>query len=389
MAIVMFRRPKLAKQFCDAVQGEGLLDARSGLFLTARRRVGKSTFLKEDLVPEAQKRGWATVYVDLWEDKSQDPAVLLADQIKRAIVAEEGFILKATRKAKLSKVSVLGSLTIDLDKAGFPEGMSLKDALVLLYETVKKPIMLIVDEAQHALTTNAGSNAMFALKAARDHMNTSDAAPKLMLVMTGSNRDKLTHLVINRKQPFFGSQVSPFPLLGKDFTDMLTATINQQLAENNQLNHDDVFSAFQLIGHRPEILLTIIGRIVLQGDAPCLSQLIHDDAKIWHETIWGEYESTYEALTPLQQAILIVMATEGANFSPFVESAFSSYRKLTGETDFSNSTIQAALESLREREIVWKESRGLYAVEDDGFATWLKKLAVTQSTEITTLPMEE
>lgn len=367
-----FRRPKLAEQLCDAMQGEGLIDARSGLFLTARRRVGKSTFLREDLVPEAQKRGWLTIYVDLWEDKSADPAFLLADAIKQAIAANEGLILKAARKTRLSKIAVLGTLTLDLDKAGLPEGVTLKDALSLLYEKAEKPIVLVVDEAQHALTTKQGSDAMFALKAARDHMNKSGAAPALMLVMTGSSRDKLTHLVINRSQPFFGSKVSPFPLLGRDFTDAFTDSINSGLATQNQLVPQDVFEAFQLVGHRPEILRSIIGEVVLQGEAPNLTKLIRDGAQSWHNLIWGEYESLYGGLTALQKAVLTVMAAKGANFVPFSEEALAAYREQAGEQDFSASTIQAVLQSLRERELVWKEARGSYAIEDDGFAAWLK-----------------
>ena len=64
---------------------------------------------------------------------------------------------------------------------------------------------------------------MFALKSARDQINASSEAPNLMLVMTGSNRDKLAHLVINKAQPFYGSSVSPFPLLGRPFTDAFAA----------------------------------------------------------------------------------------------------------------------------------------------------------------------
>ncbi|MGN5476550.1 hypothetical protein ACTMU2_04585 [Cupriavidus basilensis] len=54
---------------------------------------------------------------------------------------------------------------------------------------------------------------MFGLKAARDAMNVSGSAPDLMLVFTGSSRDKLAHLVMNSRMPFYGSQVTPFPLL--------------------------------------------------------------------------------------------------------------------------------------------------------------------------------
>ena len=43
-----YRRPELAVELGNRLEGSGLVDARSGLFLAAPRRVGKSTFLQED-----------------------------------------------------------------------------------------------------------------------------------------------------------------------------------------------------------------------------------------------------------------------------------------------------------------------------------------------------
>ncbi|WP_162084637.1 hypothetical protein [Sulfuriferula nivalis] len=47
MAQFSFHRPQLATQFCDVLAGGGIIDARSGMFLAAPRRVGKSTFLTQ------------------------------------------------------------------------------------------------------------------------------------------------------------------------------------------------------------------------------------------------------------------------------------------------------------------------------------------------------
>lgn len=56
-------------------------------------------------------------------------------------------------------------------------------------------------------TRQQGINAMFAIKSARDQINSSLTTPKLMLVFTGSNRDKLAQLVLKKDQPFFGCGV--------------------------------------------------------------------------------------------------------------------------------------------------------------------------------------
>lgn len=371
MSQFSFRRPDLAKSFCESLRGAGLTDARFGLFLAARRRVGKSTFLREDLVPEMLNRHWLPVYVDLWKDRTADPAVLLGDAIKQTLTDFDGLVMKAARAMHLTKVGVGGALTLDLGKPGLPDGMTLADALQALHKKAGKPVALIVDEAQHALTSEKGSAAMFGLKAARDQMNSSSGEPALMLVMTGSNRDKLAHLVLHKSQPFFGSRVTPFPLLGRDFTDAYTDWVNQSLSEHNQLLRDDVSEAFLLVSQRPQILRDIIGDVIQQGEAAHLGDLVRHGATEWHDRIWGEFEGAYDALTPLQKAIMQVLVRQGDRFSPFTEDSMKAYREALGENELSTSTIQTALEALRERELVWREARGAYALEDDGFAEWL------------------
>ena len=74
--------------------------------------------------------------------------------------------------------------------------------------------MLIVDEAQHAITSDAGADALFALKAARDELNSS-AHHGLRVVATGSNRDKLAMLRNSKDQAFFGEGFDIRPQRGK------------------------------------------------------------------------------------------------------------------------------------------------------------------------------
>lgn len=368
-----FRRPTLAASFCAALTGEGLQDARSGLFLAAPRRVGKSTFLREDLVPAAEQRGWATVYVDLWSNKAQDPGELIADAIKHKIAEYAGIVSKAAKAVGLTKVTVLGTLGLDLTTTGLPAGVTLTQALEALRKSAKKPVLLIVDEAQHALTTEKGLEAMFGLKAARDAMNVSGKAPELMLVFTGSSRDKLAHLVMNSRMPFFGSLVTPFPLLDRSFTDEYTASVNQALAAGNQFEPEAVFEAFEMVGHRPELLRHLISSIAVANESPYLSKRLKEDATLIQERLWQDVESDFTSLTPLQQAVVRVIASKEGQFSPFGEAAMTAYKSfLPADTTVNTATVQNAIDALREREILWKESRGTYEIEDQSWLKWLR-----------------
>ena len=88
-----YRRTALAASYCDALEGRGILDATSGLFLAAPRRTGKSTFLREDMVPEMRTRGWQTLYVDLWSDRSRDPAELIIAVVRDTLAQLDGPVL--------------------------------------------------------------------------------------------------------------------------------------------------------------------------------------------------------------------------------------------------------------------------------------------------------
>ncbi len=370
MVSLTFRRENLANAYCDSLIGQGIANAVSGLFLAGPRRVGKTTFLLEDVVPEAESRNWHTVYVDLWANKAADPSLLIVEAIKSSISEYKSKLGKLAEQIQLQKIKILKAIELDFAKPGLPENITLTDLLLHLIRLADKPVLLIIDEAQHALTSTDGINAMFALKSARDQINTSDAAPQLMLILTGSNRDKLAQLVIKKEQPFFGSDITSFPLLGRDFTDFFTDTVNNALAKDNQFTQDSVWDAFQLIGHRPEILRQIVGRTAINSDAHSFSDLLTQDALLWHTQIWQEFENDYHALPALHQTILALMIEQGRSWSPFSEESLAYYQAATDNPSLPISTVQTAIQALREQGFIWQSSRGTYALEDESFAQW-------------------
>lgn len=367
-----FHRPELADSYCDSLEGTGLLDSRSGLFLAAPRRTGKSTFLREDLLPAMQRRGWVSVYVDLWADRSKDPALLITQAIKTKLGSFAGVITKLAKATGVEKVNVFGALSLNFEAVGLPDGITISDALEALTVASQKPVALVVDEAQHALTTEPGVNAMFALKAARDQLNQGVDGPRLFLVLTGSNRDKLAHFVLRRTQPFFGSNVTKFPLLGKAFTDALTRYINQHLAADNQFTPEDMYEAFKLVGHRPEMLRSLVADLALNAGAAQLGKDLRSGAETVKNHMWAVMESELSELPEVQLAVLEVMIEQGQTFVPFSEAAKQSYKAKAPDKTISTAAVQAALDSLREKGLIWRAAYGAYALEDESLAHWYR-----------------
>lgn len=377
----LLRRHQLATALAQDLAGESLVDYSSGMFLAAPRRTGKSTFLNNDFIPECVQRGWLPVYVDLWSDRDAAPAQLISGAIGTALARFEGALARTAKKAGVDKINLLRTLSWDFTRPQLPAGTTLAQALAVLHQVSGQLVVLIIDEAQHALNSEDGLNAMFALKAARDHLNRGDRPDGLRLVFTGSSRDKLANLVLKSKQPFFGASITPFPLLGREYVEFITALWNRRLADSNQFKVEDLAYAFELVGRRPEMLNKLLAEVsVGLGEAGNLGELLRNGALNHQAGVWSDYESAWNELTPLQQAVLEVMAerTLGRQpFSPFTEQTLVELsRKLEQAQAVANvntANVQKALDALRDKELVWKANRGEYALEDTAMAEWLAR----------------
>jgi hypothetical protein len=373
--MIAFHRGALAQELVVALQGRALLgDAHNGLFLAAPRRTGKSTFLQGDLQPALHDAGVVVVYLDLWADKRRDPGVLIAEAIARALEPQLGLVARTARKAGLDKVKV-GGLEVDTSKIGKVDGLTLVDALRLLHESAGKPVALIIDEAQHALTSEDGEAAMTALKSARDQLNRPGMV-NLMLVMSGSDRDKLLRLVNTAGAPFYGSQIQRMPPLGPDFIAHLAALVEAQRPELAPVDQALLQQAFEVFGFRPQFFMTALGQVLsplaaLEGrfepallEAACQQQA-GDEAQM---------ESDYLELKLTEQAVLWRMLEQGARYRPYDAEALRFYREKTGHP-VNAAQAQRALEALRMRQpaLVWKSARGEYALEDVAMHRWYEK----------------
>ena len=366
-------RTALAEELVVALQGKATFgDAHNGLFLAAPRRTGKTTFLRGDLRPALERAGAVVVYVDLWADAARDPGVLIADAIGRALQPHLGTLTKTAKKAGLDKLGLGSWLQIDISKIGKVDGLTLVDALRALHEAATKPVALIIDEAQHALISEAGENAMSALKSARDQLNRPGDV-NLMLVMSGSDRDKLLRLVNTNGSPFYGSQIQRMPPLGADFIAHIVQLIEAQRADLRPVDAQALQAAFDGFGNRPQFFMEALGQILSPLAAitgrfePALLQAAqqrqHDDE--------SQMESDYAGLKPTEQAVLWRMLEQGQRFRPYDAEALKFYRAKVGHA-VSVAQAQKALESLRQRTpaLVWKSARGEYAVEDAAMHRW-------------------
>jgi hypothetical protein len=256
----IFHRSALAKQMAQQLLSPGVLDEglRSGLFISGVRRTGKTTFLQA-AVPALETAGALVIYVDLWSNTQANPAGLVHGAIRRTMLelqSPAGAVVQRLKKLRNAELAVAGfKFGFKVDTVGADGGATLAEALTEVVDQAQTNLMLIVDEVQHAITSEEGNQLLLALKAARDAINSRPVTPgHFIFVGTGSHRALVSELTARRNQAFVGATSIAYPVLDADYVQHL---LNRLRAEGLRTSPSlsVATQAFRTLGARPEEML--------------------------------------------------------------------------------------------------------------------------------------
>jgi len=358
-----YPRPDLAQAYLQAFD-LGLTSAR-GLF--ARRRMGKTEFLKHDLLPAAAHAGYLTAYTNLW-DSTDHPgqalasAILLASQPKGLAKFWQGLntpIRKLKGGGKLP-LGIEGSIEMDLaekEKIAVPA----IQAALQTSDLSKKKLLLVIDEAQ-VLADPAHKAVAHSLRAGLDIRKAS-----VKVLFAGSSEAALRSMFSRAAAPFYNwAPVEPFPLLGREFVEAMV----DQLANvaRHPLSQSDALKAFAALNETPEFFRWYVERYLmyqLQGSEQALrytQSRIHDDTG---------YARTWKALKRSDRAVLLLLA--GGVQDLYGARAI---QQLADMLDIRNLTMTVPRTSIRRLvdprdQILARVDQGLYRFEDPEFQTWV------------------
>lgn len=256
---IVFHRPEYARALAQQLLQPGPLDQglSSGVFLSGIRRIGKTTFIRQDFVPALLDHGALVLYVDLWTDRSRPPMTLLQEAVRAAASELEqpaSKLLQALRRVKGANFGAAGiSLGLQLDGLGTPSGATLSDVFVELVRKAEGDVVLVIDEVQQSMASQDGQDMLFALKAARDKVNTATDLPgRLLIVGTGSHKSLVTDMATRRSQAFAGAHTASFEPLGKDYVEWFLNRVEAAGLKVPSLQA--AFAGFRDMGSRPEEL---------------------------------------------------------------------------------------------------------------------------------------
>lgn len=377
----IFSRPALAAQMARQLIHPDMLSEglRSGLFISGLRRTGKTTFLRQDLIPALEREHALVIYVDLWSDTKANPAQLVRDALRKALAELQtpGSTLLA-RLARVSGVDVgvfSFKFGFKLEKIGEPGGASLADVITELVDQAQRDVVLIIDEVQQAITTEEGNQLLLALKAARDAVNPRpDTTGHFLFIGTGSHRAMVSELTTRRTQAFNGATSIAFPVLDADYVDYVLARLVADGVQNLP-SAGAAVQAFRTLGHRPEELLKALRQLHLNlprdsdPDAylPVIASTLRSAA--------ADIElAKVEQLGSLAGAIFArIAASEGDAKGIFSAEAATEYTRAVGR-EVKIDEIQPVVNELTAANIVMRRGHGLYAVTDPFVQeTWREK----------------
>lgn len=362
----LFHRPDYATDTAQQLlRPTGLqLQVRSGVFLSGIRRIGKTTFLRQDLIPALEAMGALVVYVDLWADRSKSPSSLVHEAVRTTLaqLMTPGSSLLARLKG-LSLGAVGLSFSFQLDSVGKPEGVTLAQVFTELVEKVKTDVVLIVDEVQQALGTEEGNNLLFALKAARDAVNTRPDTPGYLLFLgTGSHKSLVADMATRRSQPFSGAVSAPYSPLGEDFVTWKRTQL-EQLPGVRLPALDVMWQGFLTVGQRPEELQNALMQLQARPEDPDLAFPIIC-ATLAAAAADVEL-APLDALGALAMAIFdrIALSNDEGASKLFSADALDCYREQIGMT-VDTPQVQNMLDRLIAANLIHRLSHGVYAVAD-------------------------
>jgi hypothetical protein len=358
-----YSRPELAEKYLK-VFDVGLTSARA---LFAKRRMGKSEFLEQDLIPAARKLGYITVYLNLWDARSHPKAALLL-AFTRALEPTGLSKLAKTLKRPLKNIKASAKI------AGIAEGSveaelrsteaDVTPRITELIRGFSKPsrrMLLVLDEAQ-VLAEPAHSDLAHSLRASLDGRKQN-----IKVVFAGSSEGTLRRMFGRSTEPFYNwAPLEPFELLGEDFVRAMVAKVNR--LSQYPLAPKDALAAFDALQRTPEFFRRYLNRYLTHADLGAKLALADTKSHVFND---ANFVDVWNGLLPADRELLRLIVAG-------ITDVFSeSSRRRLGTTlgmdeAVSKNVPQKSLRRLQDMDLVLRMDYGNYQVQDDAFAEWLR-----------------
>ncbi len=357
-----FSRPDLANNYLNGFE-LGLTSAR-GLF--ARRRMGKSEFLKCDLLPAATDLGYLTAYTNLWEDTDHPGQALATALLKAAQPSGLGRfweslntpITKLKGGGKLPGVE--GSLELDLAQKEKYAVPAIQAALQAV-DKANKRVLLVIDEAQ-VLAAAEHKSIAHSLRAGLDTRKST-----IKVLFAGSSEAALREMFSRASAPFYNwAPLEPFPLLGAEFV----ASMVHQMATvaKKPLGMDAAMNAFVALKETPEFFRWFIERYLMYQQHGPEQALAYTQTRVHDGT---SYVKAWKEINRVDRAVLLLMAQGIQDL--YGAAALKQLKELLDNPEITANVPRTSIRRLTgsKLQLVARVDHGTYRFEDPEFQSWV------------------
>jgi len=252
-----------------------------------------------------------------------------------------------------------------LESVGTRDGPTLAQALTEVVDQAKSNVVLIIDEVQHAITSEDGNQMLLALKSACDAINPRPGTPGHFIVIgTGSHRALVNELTARRNQAFAGTTSVPYPVLNGDCVKHLLERLDREGAEATPTLQVAI-RAFETLGNRPVEMIKALRQLrrhLPPGGDP--DEHLPVIAATLRSTAAGIERMKLEQLGGLATAIFERIASkDGESRGVFSADAVADYTKAIGR-NVRVDAIQPVVNDLLAANLILRRGHGMYGVSD-------------------------
>jgi hypothetical protein len=353
-----YSRPKLAAGLATRLR------AHERIAMFGPRQTGKTTLLRDEVMPILEAGGALPVYIECWADRANPLASInyaLQKALSEILVPRKG--LDRAARTPVKRVAALG-LTLDFGEdaqrpvAPTPH-LQFDNLLVQLLKESGKDLVLLFDEFQVIANVPDGDNIGAAIRAAL-----TQASNKVGALFSGSSDTELIRMFSQAQTPLYGfASAQAYPLLDVDFIGHVARRFHS--ATKRELVQVDAQRIFDLLGRQPEPFLYAVSLAMSNPKWTLdrgLAEMLSPDAR-------NKWSLAWSSLTDMQRATLRLVFDEKL---PTSAASREWVAQQTGQETTSASSIARALESLEASHLIERSPPNrTFTLSDPVMRAWL------------------
>ena len=289
-------------------------------------------------------------------------AALIEAAKPRKLAQKLGKALSRVSGSMEFAVPTLGNLKVSTNTPKSAEQDQVLLALPVLMDAVikasKGKVLLALDEVQH-LAKPEFHDFVAALRSCLDTRK-----KEVKSIFTGSSRNRLQAMFSQIKAPLFQfSQTSNFPDLGNEFVDFMSERFHDATGRKIPLKKSR--EAFTRTGYTPGLYRESLLTLMEAGTTDIIGAV---ELILQQSRINSGYAEQFGLMRALDREVVHAVVDK---ISLYSENSLNKFSRRLG-VDVTTRQVQGAVDRLLADQIIYKEGKGIYEIEDSQLAEWLK-----------------